>query len=203
MITINFPAMAGRCPTAMPAASAAPAEIPTGRPSRRAASRAVSIALSLLTVTTSSITLRSRIAGTKPAPMPWILCGAGWPPDSTGDAAGSTAIARKSGLRALSTWPTPVIVPPVPTPATSASMRPAVSCHSSSAVVRRWISGLAGFSNCCGIKASGSDATISSALRIAPFMPSDAGVSTSSAPSSRSMRRRSIDMLSGMVRIRR
>jgi len=34
----------------------------------------------------------SKTAGTKPAPMPWILCGPGLPPESTGDVSGSTAI---------------------------------------------------------------------------------------------------------------
>ena len=54
-----------------------------------------------------------------------------------------------AGLRALSTSATPVMVPPVPTPATRMSTLPSVSRQISSAVVRRWISGLAGFSNCC------------------------------------------------------
>jgi hypothetical protein len=37
------------------------------------------------------MSLVSSTPGTKPAPMPWILCGPGLPPDSTGDSAGSTA----------------------------------------------------------------------------------------------------------------
>ena len=56
------------------------------------------------------------------------------------------------GLRAFNTSPTPVIVPPVPTPETKMSTAPSVSRQISSAVVVRWISGLAGFSNCCGMK---------------------------------------------------
>ena len=56
------------------------------------------------------------------------------------------------GLRDFSTSPTPVIVPPVPTPETKMSTSPAVSRQTSSAVVRRWTSGLAGFLNCCGMK---------------------------------------------------
>jgi hypothetical protein len=43
----------------------------------------------------------------------------------------------------LSTCPTPVIVPPVPMPATNAATWPSVSFQTSSAVVRRWISGFA------------------------------------------------------------
>jgi hypothetical protein len=91
------------------------------------------------------------MAGMKPAPMPWIGCGPRWPPESTGLASGSTAITLSAGLRAFSTSPTPVIVPPVPTPDTKMSIWPSVSRQISSAVVVRWISGLAGFSNCCAI----------------------------------------------------
>ncbi len=40
----------------------------------------------------------------------------------------------------------------VPTPATRMSTLPSVSCQSSGPVVRRWIAGLAGFLNCCGIQ---------------------------------------------------
>ena len=53
----------------------------------------------------SSIWLGSRMSGTKPAPIPWIGWGPGWPPDSTGLAAGSTATIRRPGLRGLSTSP--------------------------------------------------------------------------------------------------
>ena len=92
------------------------------------------------------------MAGTNPAPMPWIGCGPLTPPDSTGDASGSTAMTLRPGLRGFSTSPTPVIVPPVPIPDTKMSILPSVSRQISSAVVLRWISGLAGFSNCCGMK---------------------------------------------------
>src|SRR5271170_2708184 len=77
MITIVLPAFSGRRPTSIAAATAAPEEMPTGMPSIRATSRAVSNAVWLPTAMISSITLRSRIAGMKPAPMPWILCGPG------------------------------------------------------------------------------------------------------------------------------
>jgi hypothetical protein len=90
--------------------------------------------------------------GTKPAPMPWIGCGPRLPPESTGLAAGSTAITWTPGFFALSASPTPVTVPPVPTPATKMSTWPSVSAQISSAVVARWMAGLAGFSNCCGMK---------------------------------------------------
>ena len=87
----------------MAAASAAPDEMPTGTPSIRADRRAVSKAVWLPTVTTSSMTLLSRILGMKPAPMPWILCGPGSPPDSTGKSSGSTATICTPGFRAFST----------------------------------------------------------------------------------------------------
>lgn len=35
---------------------------------------------------------KSQFLGTNPAPIPYILCGPGFPPDKTGDSAGSTAI---------------------------------------------------------------------------------------------------------------
>ena len=88
----------------------------------------------------------------KPAPIPWMGCGPLAPPERTAEASGSTATQRNPGLRALITSPTPVMVPPVPMPATRMSTFPSVSRQISSAVVRRWISGFAGFWNCCGMK---------------------------------------------------
>src|SRR5690606_32787293 len=124
MTTICLPAISGRAPTSSAAASAAPEEIPTGMPSSAATRRAVANAVSLPMRTISSITSRFRIGGTKPAPMPWILCGPGGLPDSTALSSGSTATIRRPGLRAFSTSPTPVSVPPVPTPDTTTSTRP-------------------------------------------------------------------------------
>ena len=140
--------------------------------------------------------------GTKPAPMPWILCGPGWPPESTGEASGSTAIIFTEALRLLSTWPTPVMVPPVPTPAITASTLPSVSFQISSAVETRWTSGLAPLSNCWGMTAPGVASTISRARATAPAMPRSAGVSSSLAPIRANILRRSMDMLSGMTRVR-
>ena len=84
--------------------------------------------------------------------MPWMPWGRALPPASTGDRAGSTATTRIPGTFSFSTSPTPVRVPPVPTPATKTSSRPSVPSRISSAVVRRWMSGLAGFWNCWGMK---------------------------------------------------
>ncbi len=195
--------MPARLPISTAAAIAAPEEMPTGRPSVSAARRAQAKAVSLPMRTTSSMSEVSSVSGMKPAPMPWILCGPGVPPESTGLSSGSTATTRRCGRRGFRTLATPVSVPPVPTPEMKTSSRPSVSRQISSAVVRRWISGLAGFLNCCGITASPISATSSSARAMAPPMPRDAGVSSRRAPRRRSILRRSTDMLSGMVRIRR
>jgi len=53
------------------------------------------------------------------------------------DSSGSTAMTWICGLRAFRTWPRPVIVPPVPTPAMKMSTLPSVSFQISSAVVSR------------------------------------------------------------------
>ncbi|MNC78731.1 hypothetical protein D3C75_1310170 [compost metagenome] len=64
------------------------------------------------------------------------------------------------------------------------------------------MAGLAGLSNCAGMKKrAGSLATISPAFSIAPFMPLAGSVSTSSAPSALSTLRRSMLMDAGMVSI--
>ena len=94
---------------------------------------------------------------------------------------------RRPGLRGFSTEPTPVNVPPVPTPADHDIDAPAVSFQISSAVERRWISGWPG-SRTAAASRRRRPGTISSALAIAPRMPWAAGVSSSSAPSRRSMR---------------
>ena len=61
----------------------------------------------------------------------------------------------------------------------------------------------AGLLNCWGMIAPGISFRSSSALAIAPFMPCGPGVSSSSAPMSASILRRSSDMVSGMTRMRR
>jgi hypothetical protein len=50
---------------------------------------------------TSSYTSVSRISGTKLAPMPWILCGPGWPPLRIGDSAGLDGDDLHAGLALL------------------------------------------------------------------------------------------------------
>ncbi|MCY1448221.1 hypothetical protein D9M71_648770 [compost metagenome] len=64
------------------------------------------------------------------------------------------------------------------------------------------MAGLAGFSNWPGRKyCSGSEATISLAFSMAPFMPLAGSVNTSSAPSAFSTLRRSRLIEAGMVSI--
>ena len=113
------------------------------------------MAVALLTRSTRSTTLRSRVSGMKPAPIPWILCGPGfssWPASFcviTGLSSGSTATLRIGLLlTCLMYRETPVMVPPVPTPRTNTSILPSVSSQISGPVVLKWMSGLAGFLNC-------------------------------------------------------
>ena len=134
-------------------------------------------------VRTSLSTDRSRIAGTKPAPMPSMRCSPAVPPDSTALFSGSTATMRTSGRLARSTCPTPVIVPPVPTPWTNASGTRLPSCaRISGPVVRRCASTLAGFWNCIGMNEWGLLRQISLARSTAPFITCAAGVRCTSAP---------------------
>ena len=139
-------------PSCRPSPAAPPLRAPRGcwprrrsrraRPRRWRPGRAASSASSSPTAMISSITERSSTSGTNPAPIPWILCGPGWPPERTGELAGSTATTSVSGERSFSIRPTPVIVPPVPTPLTKAPISPSVSRQISSAVVRRCASGV-------------------------------------------------------------
>src|SRR3954454_18467754 len=124
MATIVLPAMPGRLATVRAADSAAPEEMPPGIPSERARRRAWAKLSSLPTWMISSITSVSRMSVTKPAPMPWIGCGDGCPPESTGLAAGSTATICRPRLRGLGTLPQPVVGAPVPPPAAGARPPP-------------------------------------------------------------------------------
>ena len=67
--------------------------------------------------------------------------------DKTAEVAGSTATIFTLGFCDFKYSPTPVIVPPVPTPATNISTLPSVSHHTSGPVVFLCASGLAGFWN--------------------------------------------------------
>src|SRR5205807_1670033 len=69
--------------------------------------------------------------------MPWILCGVNPPPLSTWASTGITATILIFAFRFFSTWPTPLTVPPVPTPATTASTLPPLSRQTDSGVPAR------------------------------------------------------------------
>mmetsp|Transcript_8454 Transcript_8454/g.24168 ORF Transcript_8454/g.24168 Transcript_8454/m.24168 type:complete len:228 (-) Transcript_8454:338-1021(-) len=199
--TMSLPSYSGSFPRSTAACTAAPEEIPVSRPSSLASLAAMAIAASLLTFFTSSMRLVSKISGTKPAPMPWILCGPGLPPDRTGLSEGSTATTLKPLFWDFRYRAQPVTVPPVPTPDTKASTVPAVSRQISGPVVLTWMSTFAGFSNCCSMNAFSVSFAMSSAFPTAPAMPLAGSVSTTPAPKARSMTLRSMLMEAGMVRI--
>jgi len=87
------------------------------------------------------------IASTKSRPKPWIA----WPPTfpllSIGEAAGYTATTSVLESRSFKTSPMPVMVPPVPTPATKPSTFPSMSRIISCAGVSLYVLGLAGLLN--------------------------------------------------------
>lgn len=91
-----------------------------------AISRPVLNASSFSTRIISSYTEVFSTSGTKPAPIPCILCGPLLPSDNTGEEAGSTATIFTPGFWDFKYSPTPVIVPPVPTPETKISTAPSV-----------------------------------------------------------------------------
>ena len=77
----------------------------------------------------------------------------------------------------------PVNDPAEPHPRTTASTRPSICSMISRAVVSSWIRGLAGFSNCCGMKLPGVSSASSRARRTAPSIPSSAGTYSTRPPS--------------------
>jgi hypothetical protein len=166
---------------------------PQRMPSSRARRRAIAMASSLETWSPPRRRARGRgSSGTKPAPMPWILCGPGcsgaspalvWvitrgvPPARPRPSGGSCPwCARCSGE-------TPVMVPPVPTPETSTSTAPPVSAQISGPVVSRGWLGLAGFSNWRRARTCrGRSRRALRPWRWRPSCPCAPGVSTSFAP---------------------
>jgi hypothetical protein len=82
------------------------------------------------------------------------------------------------GLTDLMVSPTPVIVPPVPTPATKMSTLSSKAFRISGPVPRRWASGLAGLENWSGRKASPPDAALRAALTASSMPPNDSTIST-------------------------
>ncbi|MNH22045.1 hypothetical protein D3C79_818850 [compost metagenome] len=95
-----LPCISGFSARRTAAAMAAPEEMPQRMPSSCIRRRAMALDSSSLTSSTWSTRDRSRFFGTKPAPMPWILCGLGLISSParawviTGDTIGSTATDR-------------------------------------------------------------------------------------------------------------
>ena len=133
--------------------------------------------------------------------MPWILWAPLLPSERTGDPSGSRATILILGFFDFRYSPTPVSVPPVPTPAMKISTLPSVSRQISGPVVALWIAGLAGLTNWPGIKLLGISSASLAAYAIAPFMPWEPSVRTSSAPYAFKILRLSTLMVSGIVRI--
>ncbi len=90
----------------------------------------------------------SNTSGIKPAEIPWILCEPDSSPLKTEESSDSTAMISIAVFLLFKKEPAPVIVPPVPTPATKAS---GACCPNASyisgPVVFSWTLGLDGFSN--------------------------------------------------------
>lgn len=86
--------------------------------------------------------------------MPMMPCSPGSFPLITADSSGSAATTRRPGNAARSAAPTPISVPPVPTPATKAPGGGASSASSwariSGPVVSWWQRMLSGFENWSG-----------------------------------------------------
>ena len=98
---------------------------------------------------------RLSTGGTNPAPMPWMRWGPAGRPTARPSPRARRRRPAASGLQRSRRYsPTPVIVPPVPTPATSTSTRPSSARRSPGPVVRRCASGLAGLENWSGRKTS-------------------------------------------------
>ena len=126
--TIRLPAISGRAASSSAAWKAAPAEIPTSRPSRSAAcargrKRGLVVDRDRPRRSPSGRGPRGRSRRRSPG----SCAGPAARPRAPREVAGSTATTWTPGRRSFSTWPTPVIVPPVPTPQTSASTSPSRS----------------------------------------------------------------------------
>ena len=148
----------------------------------------------------------SRLAGMKPAPMPWIGCGPGLPPEDTGDSVGSTANTLSAGHSFLSTRGA---AGDVAAGADAGDQRvDRRVARSRRGFPARWCgdgpSTLAGLSNCCGIQLPGTCSTIIRRRgRSRPSCPFRAGSGRSSRHRRASGGGARSLMLSGMTRISR
>ena len=140
--------------------------MPQSSPSSRARRWAIVIASSSLTTQVASMTLRSRMAGMTPSPIPICKCVPMLPPANIAAFSGSAAQTMVSGFACLSAPPMPEMEPPVPKPQAKPSMTMPDSLASSrisTAVCVRWMATLSTFENWSGMKALGSAAACSRA----------------------------------------
>ena len=94
--TISLPLFSGRFASSVAAHTAAPEDIPTSTPSLRAIAAPVLNASSFSTGIISSYIFVSSVSGTKPAPMPCILCGPETPFERTGEVSSGIHRHRRS-----------------------------------------------------------------------------------------------------------
>ncbi len=123
-------------------------------PSSRVTRRAAANDSASVTITVRSTRAGSYVVGQKSSPTPSTRYGRPVPPEYT-EPSGSAPMICTSGFIRFRWRATPVIVPPVPTPATKCVTRPAVCCQTSGPVERSCSSGLCGFEYWSGRKAFG------------------------------------------------
>src|ERR1019366_5203046 len=181
----------------------APLEMPTPSPSSVASFCAMRIASPSSTAITRSSSSRCTIGGMNSSLTPWMRClPTLWPVESVGEFDGSIGWRRIAGFRLRRKRPAPMIVPPVPTPATNAAgtrFSDRSCAQSSGPVVRKCASLLASLLNWRGRNEPGVSAASSSARLIDPTKPPSAGETRRTlAPNDRISAMRSALIQSGM-----
>ena len=124
------------------------------RPSSRVTLRAAANDSVSLTFTVRSTSDGSNVVGQKSSPTPSTRYGRPVPPEYT-EPSGSAATICTAGFCALRYRATPVMVPPVPTPATKCVTLPSVCRQISGPVERSCSAGLAGLEYWSGRNAPG------------------------------------------------
>jgi hypothetical protein len=181
----------------------APELMPTASPSPLARACAIRMASPSHTSTTGSSQSRSTTAGTNSSLMAAMRClSTWWPVRSVGEYSGSSGCTRTFGNTERSARPTPMTVPPVPTPVTNAlGRRPnASSCSRiSGPVVLACARTFAWLSNCRGRNTPSCSRAKRSARCTEPTNPpSAADTGTISAPKLVISSERSLLIPSGM-----
>src|ERR1700688_376126 len=133
IVATLFPALSRRA-TSSAANTPAPPLDPASTPSRAASRFTISNASSSVTAITSSHTAGSNVSGMKLFPIPSTLCGPGAPPPRT-EPCLVPAPTKTPGTCSFIYLATPVNVPQVPHPTTTASTFPFICSNISTAVV--------------------------------------------------------------------